>query len=466
MDTKFFTNKKRPHCVIVGGGVAGLSAACHLTNMGWRITLLEKRPFLGGRAYSFLDPIMGTEIDNGQHVFLGCCSEYINLIDTLGGLNDVYIQTSLRVPIVLREKSSSIYSVNLLPAPLNLLPSLITYKHLALSDKARIFTALSKIFFVNIKKNKNYLENMTFDKWLSENYQKTSSIMPFWDLIIKATLNSSCEKVSAYMGTRIFKEGFLHYKNGGNIGYSKIGLSNLISKNIHQILSTTGGEILTNAEVSGILTDNELATGVSLRNTNKHSVHKIESNAVISAVPWDKINLIAPQSNSMETKKAFCTPALTHGSIITLHIWLNKPVMDSDFIAVLGSELQWIFNKTKMHESASNGQQLTISISDAEKYISWSKKTLRNFFIEELIKSFPSINETNIVRFLLIKHPQATFISKPGVENIRYPQKTSFKNLYFAGDWTNTDWPSTMESAVISGRLAAQQLNNLIMETK
>ena len=119
-----------------------------------------------------------------------------------------------------------------------------------------------------------------------------------------------------------------------------------------------------------------------------------------------------------------------------------------------------------MHESASNGQQLTISISDAEKYISWSKKTLRNFFIEELIKSFPSINETNIVRFLLIKHPQATFISKPGVENIRYPQKTSFKNLYFAGDWTNTDWPSTMESAVISGRLAAQQLNNLIMETK
>jgi len=465
MDTKFFTNEKRPHCIIVGGGLAGLSAACNLTNKGWRITLLEKRQYLGGRAFSFHDPIMGTEIDNGQHVFLGCCHEYINLINILGIADDIYMQSTLSVPILFEGKTSSIYSINWLPSPLNLLPALITYRHLEWQDKARILLALAKIFLEITQKNKHLLESITFAKWLSTNHQKNTSLMPFWDLIIKATLNSSCDKVSAYMGIRIFQEGFMQHKNGGNIGYSKVGLTHLITKKIHEYLSQNGGKIYTNSEVDEILTDNKSVIGVSLKKTNRTAACDLQSDAVICTVPWDKVNSMTPQNSSFETSKIFSFPHLSSGPLIALHIWLDQPVIESDFIAILASELQWVFNKTKMQQTISNGQQLTISISDAQKYMHHSKKELRELFLEELIRLFPTINKKNILRFLVVKYYQATFLSEPGAEDMRHGQKTSLKNLYLAGDWTNTSWPSTMESAVISGRLAASELDKSFNES-
>ena len=125
----------KPRAVILGGGLAGMSAACHLLDEGWGVTLVEKRPYLGGRAFSFTDRETGQVVDNGQHVFLGCCTYYMDFLEKIGTLQRAYLQDRTRVDVVSPAGPSSSIAAGRLPKPLHMLPSFLSYKHLGVWDK-------------------------------------------------------------------------------------------------------------------------------------------------------------------------------------------------------------------------------------------------------------------------------------------------------------------------------------------
>ena len=121
---------------VLGGGLAGLSAARRLLELGFGVILIEKRPFLGGRAFSFRDPESGVEIDNGQHVFLGCNRHYIDYLRQIGAFDRAYVQDRLRAEIV-RDGARGVLSSTPWLGRLHLFPSLLRYPHLTAMDKLR-----------------------------------------------------------------------------------------------------------------------------------------------------------------------------------------------------------------------------------------------------------------------------------------------------------------------------------------
>lgn len=448
------------HCVVIGGGLAGLSAACDLLDRGWRVTLLEKRPFLGGRAYSFTDPETGQEVDNGQHVFLGCCTAYIGFLERLGVLDRTRLQPRLRAPVMDGAGTTgAISSAPWLPAPLHLLPAFVAYPHLSLGDKLRAVPALLRALLVDPDRHRDSLERRTFGDWLRDHGQSPRAIRSLWELIGLPTLNDSVEAASAYMGLMVFREGLLKSRHGGDIGYARVGLTALISDAAHDHITRHGGEIRSGRAAARIVVEDGRATGVEMGGASRSGepADVLPADAVVCATPWDAVADLLPPEWS--THPAFA-PArgLEASPIVGVHIWYDRPVMDEEFTAVLDSPVQWVFNKSRIQGLQAPGQYVCISLSGAWEFAPMGKEALRDLFLTEMARLFPAARGATVERFITVKQLTATFRSTPGAEAHRLPQRTPMPNLALAGDWTRTGWPSTMESAVRSGRLAAEAL--------
>ena len=226
--------------VVVGGGLAGMAAACDLADRGHPVTLMEKRPFLGGRAFSFPEPDTGQEIDNGQHVFLGCCTAYIDFLDKLGVSDNTYIPPRLDVPVLgCGGKRGVLRSVGL-PAPLHLLPSLLSYPHLTWGEKLRAIYGGLRISLTRRRGGEGGMGGETFAGWLKRHRQTDAAIERFWNLIILPTLNDDISEVSADMGLMVFQEGVLKSRASAAIGYARVGLSELVSEAVKSYLWRPG----------------------------------------------------------------------------------------------------------------------------------------------------------------------------------------------------------------------------------
>ena len=441
----------RDHCVVIGGGLAGLSAACALVDQGVQVTLLEKRPFLGGRAYSFTDAETGQEVDNGQHVYLGCCTAYTGFLQQLGVLDRTTLQRRLRIPVVDRKGKVGLFSAApFLPAPLHLLPSFLTFPHLGLRDKIRAALTMLSIRRMDREKHRDALEAQTFKDWLKHHGQSERSCDVLWNLITLPILNDSVSDVSAYMGIMAFQDGLLHGRNSANIGYSRVGLTELISDAAKDYITQHGGQVLLgNTAIKLIITHGNV-TGVDTGS------EVLQADTVVSAVPWDVLPELLPQELAADP---FFNPAnkLEWAPIVGIHVWYDRPVMEEEFLATLDSPLQWVFNKSSIQGLPGPGQYLCVSMSGAWEHAPMTKEALRAIVLPELERVFPEAAVATVERFIVVKQLAATFRCTPGAQAHRLPQQTPVGNLVLAGDWTQTGWPATMESAVRSGLLAAEE---------
>ena len=430
-----------------------MTTAFRLASLGYGVTLIERRPYLGGRAYSFTDPESGAQIDNGQHVFLGCNSAYIGLLRDLGTLDRTSQQRRLRIEVRSPRGKTGVLSGQPLPVQLHLLGSFLRYPHLSWADKLRAVPALLRI---RSDRNRDRLElrQQSFGDWLRRNRQSKHAIANFWDLIIVPSLNDYSDNVSASMGFMVFQEALLKTNSGANVGYARAGLSDVMGTPMASKLASLGVDLKLGRTINNI----DVGDDGSVASVTLAGGESVTSDNYVGALPPDVMRELLPESTQA---RADLAPAANSAwaPIVNLHVWYDRPVADFEFAAFVDSPVQWVFNRTNIAGLPGPGQYLTVSLSAAWDYWPMSKDELRELFIPALAKAMPAAGEATVERFVVVKEQRATFRSLPGMTNNRPPTITSLPNLFLAGDWTDTGWPSTMESAVRSGNNAAEAIN-------
>ena len=442
---------ERPSVLVVGGGLAGLAAACEMAEAGLRVTLVEKRPFLGGRTYSYVDKRFGLEMDNGQHIFLGCCTEYVRFLKRLGVYHKTYLQKRLRVRVIDKVWGESLLEDGRLPPPFHLLPSLLRFRSLSPADKAMAIYALVHAHSL-VRAKHPELDGLTFEQWLQQRRQSPSAIRNLWNLIIQPTLNDDASRVSADLALMVLQEGFLRRRDGANVGWARVGLSALLAEEARRYIEGRGGEVRPGLGLDTI----DMENGTVCRALAAGS--ELTADYYVLAVPAKRLLPLLPAAVRREPffDRAGC---IEISPIINVHLWYERPVWDGDFAAFLNTPLQWVFNKSKLWDSQeSDSQYIDISLSGAHEFVEMPAAEIIDLLTKEMQSLFPSARGVAMKRALVVKQRDATFAPRPGIAGLRPSQRTPIENLFLAGDWTDTGWPATMESAVRSGLLAAREV--------
>jgi squalene-associated FAD-dependent desaturase len=438
---------ERPSVTVAGGGLAGISAACDLAEAGLKVTLVEKRPFLGGRAYSYLDKRSRVEVDNGQHVFLGCCTGYIGLLKRLGVWHKAYLQRRLHVRVIDKVWGESALRSERLPPPLHLLPSLLRFRSLSPAEKARAAYAMARIRSLDRSAHPE-LDDVTFADWLRAHGQTENAVRGFWNLIVLPTLNGDITTVSADLALMVFQEGFLRDRDGANVGWSRVGLSALLAEAAREYIESRGGQVLLDSAISGVGVEEGRAVAGGPVEPSDYLVLAADPRSLTALLP-----------KTLREEPFFARiEAIATSPIVNVHLWYDRPVTEIEFAAFLNTPLQWVFNKSKLWGEEGDGQYLDISLSGADEFVDLPAREIIELFGREMQSLFPAARTAQIKRALVVKQRDATFAARPGVGRLRPAQRTPVGNLFLAGDWTATGWPATMESAVRSGRLAALEV--------
>ena len=452
MGNKPDTGLPRRKVAVLGGGLAGLSAARRLLEHGCEVTLVERRPFLGGRAYSFRDGKDGPEVDNGQHVFLGCCTYYVDFLQAIGSFDQTYLPKTLRAEVVRDGVTGVLSSVPFL-GRLHLVPSFAAYPHLGLKDKLLVGYGMLRARLTDRAKNSAELDGESAYDWLKRHHQTDRAINNLWNLFILPALNDDIRNVSADMALMVFQEALLKGPSDAAIGLARVGLTSLNGDPAARLLKDSGGSLRSGKAVKSIEVADDRVIGIRLSDGAT-----IRADAYVSALPYGALLDALPGEVA---RGPFFSKAssLDSAPIVGIHLWYDRPVMNQDFVVFLGSPVQWVFNKSLIQgDRAGDGQYVCISLSGAWNYAGLPKDELIETFTKEMARLFPRAGGAKIERSFVVKELSATFRPTPGAAKHRLPQRTPISNFLLAGDWTQSGWPSTMEGAVRSGVFAADAL--------
>lgn len=432
--------------IVVGGGVAGLAAAAALGQAGLKVMLLERRPYIGGRAYSYLHPALEETIDS-QHVLLGCCTNLIDLCSQAGMTDQVRWYDEL----VFLEPGGrrSLMRPGRLPAPLHQTASFLRAPMLTLRDKAGIATGLSQFL-----RGYPQVDTESFSSWLRRTKQTDRAIRHFWEPVIVGALNDGFDRCSVKYAGKVFHETFLKSEQGGRLGIPAAPLSEffapvaeLARRNNVNLQPRSGVQSLFSDEQGNWIVDTGIA---SYRTANVVLATDFKQTAKLTA------NLGGSQS-SLDGAVQHLVPS----PITTVHLWYDRQVTALDHAVLLDTRIQWMFAKSRIRrwpEERGSYLELVISASWAE--LTQSREEIIHAALGEVELFFPDVRQAKLVKSGVLKEARATFSVTPGLDRFRPSQKTRWPGLYLAGDWTATEWPSTMEGAVRSGRLAAGEVLN------
>ncbi len=433
-----------PRIVVVGGGLAGLSAAVECADRGAEVTLLESRSRLGGATWSRHHRRLGFEIDNGQHVFMRCCEAYRGFLNRIGVADRVFMQQRLSVPVWRPGESAFEIRRHALPAPAHLLPSLLSFRGLSLSERfhaAQVAARLSRLDPEDAR-----LDDASLGDWLGARGSSANEIERLWDLLIRPTLNLPVREASLALAVKVMRTGFLDRADGADIGWSRVPLTELHGEAAAKALAMRGGRVHLRAEVDRI--ESSRSDGVVVHSRGQ----ALMADAVILATPPDVACKLVPESASTERA---ALAKLETSPIVSLHIVLDRKVMDVPLGVALGSELEWIFDRSERLGNPSD-QYLTVALSAAERWLGRSVRELEAISVAELHRVLPRARAARVVGFAATVERHATFRASPGTRALRPGAGTRIGRLYLAGAFTQTGWPATMEGAVRSGLAAAR----------
>ncbi|MCG3164062.1 MAG: 15-cis-phytoene desaturase [Acidobacteria bacterium] len=441
-----------PLVLILGGGFAGLAAAVDLAKAGKRVLLLERRSFLGGRAYSFTDKITGDTIDNGQHLMMGCYHRTLRFLEKIGSLGNLKFQPNPQVDFLHEEAIGSVTHARFkcppLPAPLHLLGGLAGLKTIGWGDRLRALRVGLAVRTLN--GNRERLADVTVRQWLDSLGQSDRIQRRFWNVMALATLNEEPEIASADMFARVIELGFMRTKRDSAMVISRVGLSDLYTRQAEKFVEARGGEVRLNADVARIEFENRRAVGVTLR-----SGERIEADAVISALPYYALKRTLPD----ETVAAHFShlDRFKSAPIVSINLWYDEPVTDLEFSGLLDSPIEWVFNKNAITgDAGKRPQHLALVISGAHDAASKPKEELIAMADGEVKRFFPAARKQNPFHAFVVREHDATLSHTVGTARSRPGHRTRFDNFFLAGDWTDTGLPATIEGAVQSGQDCAR----------
>ena len=488
---------------MIGGGLAGLSSAAALAEAGYRVTLLEQRPHLGGRATSYSLPD-GEHVDNCQHVTLGCCTNLGHFYRCVGAAGKIRYYG--RLAFASPHGRRGILKSSLLPPPLHLAPSFALFPLLTWPEKRAIARALFVI--ARAGGQPSFAPGTTMLDWLHRHNQPSGAIERFWRVVLVSALDEELDRTDARYGIDVFWKAFLSNRRGYEVGIPTVPLADLYDGCRDAILQR-GGEVRTRAVVRAIRFSGARVASVVLDSGNE-----LTADHYLSAVPHTALLDLLPPT-VVDREPVFANLRRLETAPITgVHFWLDRPVLSEPFLTVLDCTTQWIFNKsllfsasvaqallpvhsgiaagppapsggagTPAGDSSSAGarhgmpspsdefrvsnfefrpssstQYLQLVISASRSLIPLSRQEIIDLCLRELREILPVARDARLLKATVIKEITATFSPTPGSDRLRPGQRTPIDNLFLAGDWTSTSWPATMEGAVRSGYLAAEAI--------
>ena len=407
---------------VVGGGLAGIAAALELADAGADVTLHEARPRLGGATFSVERE--GLWLDNGQHVFLRCCTEYLRLLRRLGVEDDVVLQDRLDIPVLSPDGRGHLRR-NRLPAPLHLAGAIVRYPFLSAAERIRVLQAARALARIDLADPA--LDERTFGEWLAEHRQSPRAVAALWNLITLPAVNLPADEASLALGAMVFKVGLLDEADAADIGYAAVPLQQLHGDAAQRALVAAGVDVRLKARVG--------------------SLEDVPADAVVVAVPHDEAAGLVPGFEAVR--------GLGFSPIVNAHVVYDRRVTELEFAAGFGTPIQFVFDRTAS-SGLRDGQYLAVSISGASGYEDRSTEDIRAEFLPALEALFPAAREARVERFFVTREPEATFRGAPGTRALRPGPETALPGVFLAGAWTDTGWPATMEGAVRSGLAAAR----------
>ena len=441
---------------MIGGGLAGLSSAVALAEAGFRVRLFEKRPHLGGRATSYLLPD-GEHVDNCQHVTLGCCTNLADFYSRVGAAEK--IRSYDRLFFLDRRGRRGVIKASSLAPPFHLAASFAFFPSLGWADKGAIARAMFSL--VRCGGRPADANGATMLDWLRRHRQTSGAIERFWRVVLVSALNEELDRAGARYATLVFWKAFLANRSGFQVGIPAVPLAELYD-GCRDAIERRGGEVRTRTGIREI----RVAEG-AVRAVRLDDGTEVSGDFFVAAVPHEGLLEILPGSIA-EREPTFANLHNLRVSPITgVHLWFDREVMTEPFLALLDRTVQWIFNKSRLYalpdemssseaRGAAPEQYLQLVISASYDLVPRSRQEIIDLCRAELFDALPATRQARLLKATVVKETAATFSPEPGCDRWRPTQRCSVKNLFLAGDWTETGWPATMEGAVRSGYLAAE----------
>jgi squalene-associated FAD-dependent desaturase len=450
-----------PKVAIVGGGLAGLAAGCALAESGLKVTLFEKRAYLGGRASSYQHPGTGEVVDNCQHVLLGCCTNLVEFYQRIGAENK--IRWYERMTFLEPGGRASVIEPSGLPAPLHTAPSFLKASCLGLQDKVSIAAGLAALTPIMPRDT-----GESFLQWLRRRGQTERAIDRFWKTVLVSALNEELDQISIPYAAQVMRESFLKSRSAGRMGIPTVPLTELYNRG-GDYISTRGGELRFRATVESFRA--EFADVKLLTPSGEEAF-----DFVVMAVPFDGLSQMLPETSAAEPLRQVLGRFQT-SPITGIHLWFDRQITELEHAVLLDRTIQWMFHKSKLLDviatNSSNGKAgrppdsrrdagvtansyVELVVSSSKTLVEKTRAEIVELALSELREFFPGARGANLVKSTVIKEVHATYSPRPGIESFRPRPETVWPRVFLAGDWTATGWPATMEGAVRSGYAAAQ----------
>jgi zeta-carotene desaturase len=440
-------SQPKPSVGIIGGGLAGLSAACALADAGYYVELFERRPYLGGRASSYELPATGEVVDNCQHVLLGCCTNLIDFYKRLGV--EEQIRWYDEITFILPGGKSSVLKSGSLPAPLHSTASFLESSVLDLRDKLAISSALLALMpSLPPDSSEDFLS------WLQRHGQTKQAIERFWAPVLISALNDDLDCVSLRYAALVFRDSFLKSAEAGRMGLPSVPLSQLYGGGASYI-AARGGKVHYRASVDEIT---RAESGIQLSAGGE----QFRFDFAVLATPFNTIEKLLPDTEEFDSLRQQAEH-FRSVPITGIHLWFDREVTPLEHAVLLERTIQWMFQKSKIlhnrRESAESGSYLELVVSASKTLVDKARQEIIEIAVRELAEFFPAVREAKLTKATVVKEVHATFSPAPGSDKYRASNTTPWPCLLLAGDWTSTGWPATMEGAVRSGYAAAEALS-------
>jgi squalene-associated FAD-dependent desaturase len=479
----------QPTVAVAGGGLAGLAAACALSDAGFRVTLFEKRPFLGGRASSWEHPGTGEVVDNCQHVLFRLCTNLMEFYGRIGVADQIrwydemtFIEPGGRTSVM---RSSS------LPAPLHTAPSFLRFPFLSPADKFAISQALIPLTLTEQRDT-----GKSFQRWLDVHNQTKGAVERFWKPILVSALSEDLDRISISAAAQVVRMSMMS-PNARQMGVPTVPLTDLYNA-AGDYIRARGGVLHFRRPIE---TFTATSSRVSVKAAGQQTTQEEPFDYLVVALPFDALDRILPDTSESTPLRAQVLH-FENSPITGIHLWFDRQISDLDHAVLLDRTIQWMFHKSRLQpmrtqstsaaerrqnaahgasrgsagstdqapEGRKNslrmdpsppdatGSYIELVVSSSKALIDRSRAEVVELALAEVREFFPAARAANLVKSTVIKEVNATYSPLPGIDAYRPTASTAWPRVFLAGDWTATGWPATMEGAVRSGYLAAQAL--------
>ncbi len=489
-------NSTQPSVVIAGGGLAGLAAACALADCGFRVTLFERRPYLGGRASSYEHPGTGEVVDNCQHVLFRVCTNLVEFYQRIGV--DDKIRWFDDMTFIEPGGRTSVMHASPLPAPLHTAPSFLRFPFLSARDKLVISRAIAALTLTAQPDT-----GRSFMDWCHRHHQTENAVERFWKPILVSALSEDLDLISISAAAQVVRES-MKSPAARHMGVPSIPLTDLYNQ-AGDYIRARGGEIRFRNSLEAVSPE---PTRVKVRVAGREEMFDY----LVLALPFNALNSVLPET----PESAPLREQLTHfesSPITGIHLWFDRQISDLDHAVLLDRTIQWMFHKSRLlatraragssisigsgegegpsitigkgvKDGASimigkrptsvvaptapqdwalapdGGSYVELVVSSSKSLIDKSRAEIVDLALQEVREFFPAARAANLMKSTVIKEVHAIYSPRPGIDAYRPQQATAWPRVFLAGDWTATGWPATMEGAVRSGYLAAEALTH------